>query len=381
MSRVATVVILLAVITSPCPARAGGGAGNGTAAETPAEAQLLARAGEGFHLRRTEHFLIAYDTPRDTLGSLVSRLEATYASVYRFCKINEIATQRQADRLEVLFFDSYEAFGRYGESVGFAYRGSAGFYDQRTDVAAFVNVLHLPTVAPLNNRIEQLDQRIERLRTERPVDRRALREAAKKLTRLVNQRDRIVEHTNRMTVQHETAHQVLFNAGLHVFAAQNPGWLVEGLACLFETPPSRSGAGVGATNQARLDDFRRCLGNGQPGGRIKIEALQEACAAGKMLPLSELIGDANLFSRRDNPNLVHYYSQSWSLVCYLQHRHREKFAAYLRLLSRREVGRTTTPESEIGGFESIFGPLSERFERRWARFVLQLPFKPGEAGG
>ncbi|MCP4248307.1 MAG: DUF1570 domain-containing protein, partial [bacterium] len=380
MSRLATVVFLLAVIAGHRPVRAGDGAKNGTEAETPAEEALLARTGPGFHLRRTERFLIAYDTPHDTLRSLVSRLEATYDSVYRFCKINEIPTQRQADRLEVLFFDGYETFGRYADSVGFAYWGSAGFYDQRTNVAAFVNVLHLPNVTPLNNQVERHKHRIERLRAKRPIDRRALREANKKMTRLVNQRDRLVEQTNRMTVQHETAHQVLFNAGLHVFAAQNPGWLVEGLACLFETPPSSSGAGVGATNQARLDDFRRSLGNGKPGGRIKVEALQEAYADGKMLPLGELIGDANLFSRRNNPNLVHHYSQSWSLVCYLQRRHREKFADYLRLLSRREVGCTTTPESEIGDFERIFGPLSERFERQWARFILQLPFKPGAAG-
>ena len=340
------------------------------------EAKLLQLGGPGFRLRRTEHFAIAYDTPDETLRALISRLEATYNSVYRFCKINTIEAERPTTRLQVLFFDDYDVYGRYAASARFDHRGSAGFYNQRNNVASFANVLNLPELSGLNRKIEQSEARIERLKAARPVNRRALKSETKELTRLVNERDRIVERTNRLAVQHETAHQVLFNAGVHVFGAQNPGWLVEGMATLFETPPSSSGAGMGATNQMRLEDFRRCLGAGEPSGRIRPEDLEVAFASGKFLRLHELVGDARLFSRRDDPNLVHYYSEAWSLVCYLQRQKREQFAEYLRLLSRRKPGEPTTPRRELADFEGVFGLLDERFERRWAAFVLGLRFKP-----
>ena len=92
--------------------------------------------------------------------------------------------------------------------------------------------------------------------------------------------------------------------------------------------------------------------------------------------LQELVGDAQLFSRRDDPNLIHYYSEAWSLVCYLQRQKREQFAEYLRLLSRRKPGEPTTARRELADFEGVFGPLDEQFERRWAAFILGLRFKP-----
>ena len=343
-----------------------------------AEERLLELGGPGFQIRRTEHFLIAYDTPDQTLRALVSRLEATYDSVYRLFKINSIQAQRPTTRLQVLFFHEYDVYGRYAAAAAFNHRGSAGFYNQRNNVASFVNVLNLPELSDLNRKIEASNRKMERLRTARPPKREALQAERRVLTRLVNQRERIVERANRVAVQHETAHQVLFNAGVHVFGAQNPGWLVEGLACLFETPPSRSGAGVGATNQMRLEDFRRCLGGGDPSGRIKPQELQVALASGRFLPLQELVGDARLFSRRNDPNLVHYYSQAWSLVCYLQRNKREQFAEYLRILSQRKPGRPTTAGEELADFERVFGLLDERFERRWAGFILGLRFKPSE---
>ena len=344
--------------------------------EAADEVRLLQLGGRGFRLRRTEHFVVAYDTPDETLRALISRLEATYDSVYRFCKINTIEVEQPTGRLHVLFFDDYEVYGQYAASARFDHRGSAGFYNQGNNVASFVNVLRLPELSRLNRKIEQSQGQIERLKAARPVNRRALKATQKDLTRLVNERGRMVERTNRLAVQHETAHQVLFNAGVHVFGAQNPGWLVEGMATLFETPPSSSGAGMGATNQMRLEDFRRCLGAGEPSGRIRPEDLEVAFASGRFVRLQELVGDAQLFSRRDDPNLIHYYSEAWSLVCYLQRQKREQFAEYLRLLSRRKPGEPTTARRELADFEGVFGPLDEQFERRWAAFILGLRFKP-----
>ena len=91
-----------------------------------AEHRLLQVAGPGFRIKRIEHFVIAYDTPEETLLSLRSRLEATCDSVQRFCKINDLPARGLDHRLEVLFFDSYEDYGQYAASAGFPHQGSAG---------------------------------------------------------------------------------------------------------------------------------------------------------------------------------------------------------------------------------------------------------------
>jgi hypothetical protein len=59
-----------------------------------------------------------------------------------------------------------------------------------------------------------------------------------------------------MTLQHEAAHQILFNCGLHVRGGQNPTWLAEGLATQFEVPQSRTKHGGVRVNQVRYADFR-----------------------------------------------------------------------------------------------------------------------------
>ena len=372
-------LLLSPLVAWPCPGQPAEPPTPSLPADPAAERELVEIGGPGLRLRRTEHFVVAYNASDESPTALISRLEATHRSVYRFCRINKLPARPLSRRLQVLFFDTYDEYARIARAAGFSYQGSVGFYSQRTNVATFYNILNSPQLSEINRLIEQAEGRIERLRRTRPIDRRALRVQVRERFRLVNVRDRTVERLNRSTVQHETAHQLLFNAGVHVRGARNPDWLVEGLACLFETPPSASGAGAGAVNQLRLADFRACLGEADPGGQLKADDLQTALAAGKFVPLSRLVSDPTLFTRRADPNLVHYYSQAWSLVCYLQRAKREKFAEYLGLLGQRQVGQPVGPEQEIAEFQSIFGSLDERFERRWAAYILtKLRFKPSE---
>jgi len=345
--------------------------------DAAAERSLQRFGGRDCRIRRTDHFVIAYDTADEALRALVWRLEVTYDSVLRFCKINELPARVPDTRLGVVFFERYEDYAAYAAMAGFSHHGSAGFFNQQNNVAAFVNVAHLPELAPLDQNIADSRDRLQQLR-DRQAKGRELLEERRNLTRLTGLRDRLIERTNQMVVQHEVAHHVFFNIGVHVFGGQNPGWLVEGLACLFETPPSVSGGGAGTTNQFRLRDFRAVLGNGQPAGRITADALPHTYDTGRFVHLSELIGDEGLFTRRNDPSLPFYYSQAWSLVYYLQQRHREEFAQYLRLLAGRSFGVKLSSQRELADFTSAFGPLNERFENLWVTYVLSLPYKPSE---
>jgi hypothetical protein len=381
MSRPLTLAALLVVLpgVQRCAAEPPGEPDSALPVDPAAERELLELGGPGLTVRRTDHFLIAYDTSKESVTALVSRLEATHRAVYRFCRINELPAQPLRRRLQILFFESPEQYAEVARAARFNSNGSAGFYSQRTNVATFFNILNAPELRDINRRIQQLESAIESLRKAKPVDRDAVRAKARERSSMINVRDRVVERINRTTVQHETAHQLFFNAGVHVRGAQNPDWLVEGLACLFETPPSQSGAGAGTVNQARLSDFRSCLGNGNPKANLKAKDLEVALSSGKFVPLRTLIGDTSLFLRRNDPNLVHYYSQAWALVCYLQRAKRDELADYLRLLGQRPVGLEISSEQEIADFESVFGPLDERFQRRWVAYILvNLRFKPSE---
>jgi len=356
-----------------------GGAGT-LPVDTAADAELLAIAGEGFTIHRTDHFVIAHNTSPEILKAFVTRAERTFDGVLRFCRTGGIPVTEPGHRLQMLFFDTPEGFVRYGRSIGFDQEGASGVYSPSHNRSAFFNTLNTPQLAELTRYVEDMENRL----AVRPggaelpaADRIAVQ---KHLQSVRSQRDRFVTRVNQLVVQHEMAHQVLYNIGVHTVGAQNPGWLLEGLACLFETPPTRSGAGFGAMNQMRLRDFRACLTLADDNGP-RMENLDRACRSGRLLPLKDLIADADLFSQGDNPQIVYVYAETWSLVHYMQRRHREKLAEYVRQVALRRPGQKFTAEQEIAAFEAVFGPIDEPLERRWLTFTLDLPYRPEEAGG
>ena len=61
-------------------------------------------------------------------------------------------------------------------------------------------------------------------------------------------RDAIVEQHDRLVLRHEAAHQLFYRFGVHQRSAANPVWLVEGLACQFETSAGPGAVGPPSTN-------------------------------------------------------------------------------------------------------------------------------------
>lgn len=359
-----------------------GAAGDGgkPPGDSAAEAELLAIAGEGFSIRRTDHFVIVHDTSPEILAAFVNRAERTYDGVLRFCSTGEVPFTEPAHRLEMLFFNTTDGFVRYGRSIGFEQDGASGVYSPLHNRSAFFNTLNTPHLAQITRLVTDLEDRLAVPPGGSALPAPERNAVQKRLASVRNQRDRFVNRVNQLVVQHEMAHQVLYNIGVHTPGARNPGWLLEGLSCLFETPPTRSGAGFGAMNQMRLRDFRACLTSLDENGP-RPENLDRAYRSGRFVPLKELIGDTDLFSRGDNPEIVYVYAQTWSLVHYLQRRHREKLADYIRQVARRRPGEEFTAQQEVAAFEAVFGPIDEQFQRRWLTFTLDLPYRPEEAGG
>ncbi len=345
--------------------------------------KLLAIGGEGFRIRETDHFMIAYDTPYKLVRPLTGRLEGTFDAVWAFCDANKLAPRPPASRFEVLLFDRLEDFRKYRTSVGLPGEGIAtGFYWPETNIAVFVNTLSRPEVVQITNRIEQTlaELRASSADGSSGKSARARRGALRRaLTTLRTGRDAIVEQFNRSVLQHEAAHQMLFNIGVHVRGAENPRWFVEGLACQFEVPQGGAGAGLKRVNHMRLADLRDALGVG-PATKSCTEALyQAALDSGRLLGLLDLIGTPEGFMRADAGTVI-LYAQAWGLVYYLHREHRDEFREYARVLSSRRPGEPANRTREIDDFVSAFGPLDRSLERTWINYMLKLRYDPRQAG-
>ncbi|MFQ5413340.1 MAG: DUF1570 domain-containing protein [Phycisphaerae bacterium] len=339
-------------------------------------ARLLETAGDGFRIRETKHFTIAYDTSHETVAALVGRLEGIYTAVWRFCEGMGVEIHPPGARLEVILFDSYGDYTAYCAAAGLHAASMAGFYHHKTNLATFCNAVHRPGFARLNREIDRLSARLRDRSHDLGRGRSAVQ---RRFVALRSRRDAAVERFNRLVIQHEAAHQILFNIGVHVRGGQVPDWLAEGLACQFEVPQARAARGLARTNQYRLADFRDALGLGADARRVSDAAIVSAVRAGRLVRLRDLVGDADSFARRDE-HLMYRYAQAWALVSYLQRVHRDRFSAYVSRLARRAPGVVFDGARERAAFESVVGPLDAAMERAWIDYIVKLRYDPREAG-
>ncbi|MCP4591004.1 MAG: DUF1570 domain-containing protein [bacterium] len=365
--------------------------GHAAAAERPepeAHAELRALIGPGAQVIRTQRFVVAYDTSVEIVQRLTARVEATYLSIQKYCEFNGIEFRPPGHRLEILLFDQPANFYRHAKTLGVDAEGYSGLYFIQSDRSSFYNVLNHPVLAQVQTELEKLEAQVRSFsgRKLNRQEKARKREVLQQLQTLRNRRDRLVEKLNRTVVQHEVAHHVLFDCGIHVKGAPAPDWLVEGLACVFETPPSAKGSGMGVTNQMRLADFRAACGEVLDAANprqqnLKAADVSIAFRSGRFVPLRRFLTQQELSDQADNSNISFRYAQAWSLVFYLQRTHREELAAYMSLLARRQPGQPVTAEEELTQFEAVFGQVDERFERRWAGFILKLRFLPQHLQG
>ncbi len=338
-----------------------------TESKPAAETELLKIAGDGFQTKSTAHFLIAYEGDSETLTDFIARVEATYVGVYRFLKIHDLDSTEPTQKLQIIFFDHPDAFLDYGKRTDANLAGAAGFYSPRTNRAAFYDALNMRRLEGVKEQIASIELSLKDRRSS-PGNRQAI---LKQLRRLRNERDQTIESVNQLVVQHEVAHQVLYNAGLHSRHADQPIWLVEGLACLFETPPNRNGAGFATVNQYRLLNLREAISGEVSPKRVKATGYKDAVRQGRLVSLRRLIGDRSLFDT-GRSNVENAYAQAWSLVHYLHRRKRVEFGDYLTVLARRPVDREYSPAMELMIFEKVFGKVDEAFVTDWLDFCLEL---------
>lgn len=330
-------------------------------------------AGNRFTIRETDHFTIAYDTPYETLRSLTGRLEGTFDAVWIFSEHFKLPITPPTDRLAVLFLDKSEDFEEYCRNAKLRVASAAGFYDSNSNRSTFLNTMNWPDVKNLSEQIADAKRQVAS-----QSDRGSADALQSQVSAMEAQRDALVKRFNKLIIQHEAAHQVFFNIGVHVRGADNPVWLTEGMACLFEVPQSEISRGKVQINQMRLGDFREALGVPPNVQKIDPASLRKALDDNRIVSFRDFVRDGQV-AHPDSQAVSFRYSQSWAMVYYLLREHRDAFSRYLDKLAHREVGRVVSPEERIAEFEETFGPLDGPFEGKWIAFMLKLRFDPREA--
>jgi len=349
--------------------------------------RLLREFGSSFRIKRTRHYRICYNCDMDFLLARCSLLEKVYRRFYEFFESNGFELSTLRDRLEVVLFDSRDDFIAYLRREAAkpdtpphvranlaAMMRSSGMYWKARNRAIFYNALHDANYRAMRERIEALTERIRQmkkivLRSSRKqqfelefadgsrrrmsraevlkliaADEKRLKEAMRMLS-YSSKRDENIE-----TTVHEATHQLCFNIGVLNPNADNPLWLVEGLATFFEPASYGSWTGAGRINDLRLKDFKLVV------RRTNLRDL--------------LVNDAGFLSGTQE-EIASSYARAWALVYFLFQRHKTEFMKYVRFLSRKPAGYRPDANGRISDFQTFFPDL-EKLEAEWNAFMRKL---------
>ncbi|EAQ82194.1 DUF1570 domain-containing protein [Blastopirellula marina] len=160
---------------------------------------------------------------------------------------------------------------------------------------------------------------------------------------------------NAATMVHEATHQTAFNAGIHSRTAEQPKWIVEGLATMFEAPgvwnASAYRRASDRINRGRLDWFQDYAAKSRSPGSLK-----------------GLIQSDRVFAQR--PDIA--YSESWALCFYLVETDPRRFAQYLTTIAARPAASAYPAAQRIADFEAVFGSDWNMLEARFLRYIQAL---------
>lgn len=375
-----TALLLLVILTPSASAGTGNEAPRRLASDEALAAKLRSQAEPDFEVYETDHFTICHDTERDVLLPLVGRLEGTYDAVWKYSTGLDLGVTAPTERFGVILFNELDAFDAYRQEAGVLSSSSAGFYQQQSNLSVFFNTYNTPSLRQVHEEIERAQARLSHLRRS---DGRGSRDQQKQIRRVLTalraQRDDVVERFNRLVIQHEAAHQMLFNIGAHVRGAQTPFWLAEGLACQFEVPQGNPQNGHTRVNQMRLGDLRDALDVDPRAEWVTDEQLDRAQESGRFLPLRALICEDEQFTNGGH-HAVDRYAQAWSLVYYLSNHQPEAFAAYIRDIMKRQPGERISAADELSLYTEHFGKPDATFEKNWIEHVLRVRYDRRAAG-
>lgn len=320
----------------------------------PREREFRKLLGEDYRVRHTDHFVVFYSADEVVVKDFLHRIEKTFDSVHRFATKLNIKVRYTDDKLPIVFSKDHQEFRGVFRGIrgGDPPDAAAGLYlSGKPNVSLFYDMSQNPFMKEWADKVRQLQEEARKA-TDSDTRKAKVREAQWYSNRsLVYQ-----EEQNRSVVQHEVAHQLLYNFRVHNWDSSwaNPQWLVEGMATLFEVPPGKHGAGINVINQRRLGDIREAFPN------FKTENWRQF--------IGEPSAGRQMLSNEG-------YAQSWALTYYLVKRKPRELPKYVEMIKKRKTSRPVSAEQELTDFEKCFGKVDDQFTKAIADFVKKLPYR------
>jgi hypothetical protein len=157
------------------------------------------------------------------------------------------------------------------------------------------------------------------------------------------------------TMLHEATHQAAFNTGLHTRLGENPKWVVEGLATVFEAPGVRnSGGSAGVATRINRERF--------------IWFGDYAKSRRKAKSLETFISNDDLFAS----SILDAYSEAWALSFYLIETRPRNYAEYLRTIAARDPLQAYPAEERVADFKKTISPELPLLEAEFLRFMAKI---------
>lgn len=158
------------------------------------------------------------------------------------------------------------------------------------------------------------------------------------------------------TLTHETVHQMGFNCGLHSRLGDDPTWIIEGMAMLFEGDANRDDARKQSSVSQRMNRERL----------IWFMEYQKSRRPKKVL--EEFLTSEALFQT----NTLDAYSEAWALTFFLAETRSSNLSAYLRKLANRTDLGEYSAMKRLNDFKAVFGKDINHLEVQYLRFINQL---------
>ena len=157
------------------------------------------------------------------------------------------------------------------------------------------------------------------------------------------------------TVVHEATHQTAFNVGVHQrFLAEQPRWLIEGLAMMFETPGMREAWSIQSRssriNAYRLRHFKNYLEHRPSDALLRLIASDR--------PFQTAALDS--------------YSEAWLLSFYLFETRSQDYSRYLARVAARPPLSIYPARERVADFADAFGSDLSVLENQMLRFLAEL---------
>jgi hypothetical protein len=305
---------------------------------SPAELrdQLRREFGGNLEIAGTEHYLVCAAPGK--AGAYAAVFESVYRGFYSYASTRGFRVAKPEFPLVAVVLPGRVAFADYCKKDGLrATPGLMGYYHR------------------LTNRVALFDAGDEKVSAHEMPGKRELAVAAPFGNLPRSSVFARIEGSLEDTIIHETTHQVAFNLGLHTRIGENPQWVVEGLATVFEAPGIRNSAS-NTSVETRLNRERYLWFGEYRKSRRKPKSL------------AAFVGSDALFKSAT----LDAYSEAWALSFYLIESRPSQYARYLKGISERNPLQPYEPTERVDDFKKAFGADLALLEADFLRFYERL---------